>query len=346
MKIPKIRQLPSGAWFCQLRLDGQSISITDDDPDVVTAKAYAYKAGVLKARKSTEDITVGEALTKYINLRNNVVSPSTLRGYITIKNNRFLSLQHRKLSTLSLNTIQRAINDEATFCSPKTLRNAYMLISSAIAEAGGERYDVRLPQAPPKQKLYLTPKQIPILLNAAKGQKYEIPILLGLWSCRRSEIFGLLWDDVNLNKRTIRICRAIVSDKNHKFIEKPMPKNKSSVRTIPICDQLYDALIAVEDKTGRVVKAYPNSLYHAVNRICKKEGLPQIGTHGLRHSFASLAYHLGLPAKTAMRIGGWSTDDVMLRIYTHISNDDVGEAAAALTQFFDNTNANKNANES
>jgi len=43
MIIPKIRKLPSGSYFCQLRIDGQSISITDDDPDVVYAKAAAYR---------------------------------------------------------------------------------------------------------------------------------------------------------------------------------------------------------------------------------------------------------------------------------------------------------------
>lgn len=51
MKIPKVIQLPSGMYFCQLRLNGQSISITDAGPDTVTAKAYAYKTGILKARR-------------------------------------------------------------------------------------------------------------------------------------------------------------------------------------------------------------------------------------------------------------------------------------------------------
>ncbi len=335
MKIPKIRQLPSGMWFCQLRIDGQSVSITDADYNVVEAKAYAYKGGVLKARKAVGPITVGQALIKYIRARENVLSPSTLRGYNTIKRSRFLRLQNRRVSDLTQAIVQNEINYESTLCSPKTLKNAFMLISSAIVEAGGERFNVRLKQIPPTEKLYLTPKQIPVLLNAIQGDEYEIPILLGLWSCRRSEILGLTWDDVDLKNNTIKIRKSIVYNENGKLVEKPIPKNKSSVRTIPICAQLHTALETVEDKTGKVVKCYPNTIYRATNRICEKNGLPAVGAHGLRHSFASLAYHLQIPAKIAMKIGGWETDETMMKIYTHISKDDVGKAATELSEFFD-----------
>lgn len=284
IKIPTVRQLPSGSWFCQLRINGQSISITDEDYDTVVAKAYAYKAGLIKAKKAPKDITVGEALAQYIESRRNVLSPSTVCGYQTIKRTRFLALQTRRLSTLTKNIIQRDINNESLLCSPKTLHNSYMLLSSAIVEAGGEKYDVRLPQVPPSNKKYLTPEQIPLLLEAAKGTKFEIAILLGLWSCRRSEIFGLTWDNVDLQNRTIRIFQSVVPDEDYKYVDKPMPKNNSSVRTIPISDQLYDALSKVEDKTGHVVKGNLNSLYKAVNRLCDQLSLPRIGAHGLRHS--------------------------------------------------------------
>ncbi len=335
MKIPAIRQLPSGMFFCQLRLDGQSISITDEDPDVVEAKAYAYKAGVLKARRNTGALTIGQALDRYIRSRENISSPSTLQGYHVIKRNRFLSLQKRKISELTQAIVQREINAESAVVSAKTLKNSYSLIASAIEEAGGERFDVRLKQVRCAEKLFLTSEQIPVLLKAIKSSKYEIPILLGLWSCRRSEILGLTWDNVDLKNGLIHIEKALVGQEGGGLVEKPMPKNNSSIRSIPICAQLREALERIDDRSGRVVKNSPNAIYQAVNRICKENDLPLIGLHGLRHSFASLAYHLQIPAKTARLIGGWRNDDTMMSIYTHISQSDVSTAAVDLAAFFD-----------
>lgn len=34
MKIPAVRRLPSGSYFCQLRINGQSISITEPTYDL------------------------------------------------------------------------------------------------------------------------------------------------------------------------------------------------------------------------------------------------------------------------------------------------------------------------
>jgi len=334
MKIPTVRQLPSGSWFCQLRIGGRSISITDEDYDTVVAKAYAYKTGLLEAKKSPRDITVKQALINHVESLRAVRSPSTIRGYYVIINNRLKALQERPLSTLTEKLIQREINAESTVCSPKTLRNAWTLFASAIEEASGERYNIRLPQVPPAEVKYLEPEQIPIMLEAIKGSPFEIPILLGLWSCRRSEILGLTWDKIDLEKRLIRIDCAVVQDSDGRFVTKDMPKNRSSVRTIPISDQLHEALSRVENKTGRVYNHHPDALYKAIQRICRERNLPAIGIHGLRHSFASLAYSLGLPPKITMRIGGWQTDDVMMKIYTHISERDINKSAAAVLEYF------------
>jgi len=75
-------------------------------------------------------------------------------------------------------------------------------------------------------------------------------------------------------------------------------------------------------------------LWKAVNRVCIGAGLPAIGLHGLRHSFASLTVHLGIPEETAMAIGGWSDFQTMRKIYTHISQRDMYTHTQALEAFF------------
>ena len=108
-------------------------------------------------------------------------------------------------------------------------------------------------------------------------------------------------------------------------------------------DELLAALEAVEDKSGPVVRCNPNTIYHQINRVCARNGLPQVGTHGLRHSFASLGYHLGVPELEMMQLGGWADNQTMIRIYTHIANADRVKAENAMAGFFAQ-NANENAN--
>lgn len=61
----------------------------------------------------------------------------------------------------------------------------------------------------------------------------------------------------------------------------------------------------------------------------------RVTLHGLRHSFASLAYHLRWTEKTTMRLGGWATPDVVHEIYTHLAHQDVDEDVERMKAFYD-----------
>lgn len=71
-----------------------------------------------------------------------------------------------------------------------------------------------------------------------------------------------------------------------------------------------------------------------MNRICADNQLPEVGIHGLRHSFASLCYHLNVPEKAVMQIGGWANDATMRRIYTHLAQRDMEKNIRSLKDFF------------
>ena len=90
MKIPKAKQLPSGSWFCRVRVDGKDIGITRPTEKEAVAEAMAVKAGI-KEHASIEgkDKTVLQAIDDYIEARSGVLSPATVRGYEIIKKNRF-----------------------------------------------------------------------------------------------------------------------------------------------------------------------------------------------------------------------------------------------------------------
>lgn len=94
MKVPKARRLPSGMWFIQLRLGGESIPITTrTEKECIRQAQYAkaeYLAGKRAPKKKEPDTpTLSESIDHYIQERKNVLSPSTIRGYRYIQRNRF-----------------------------------------------------------------------------------------------------------------------------------------------------------------------------------------------------------------------------------------------------------------
>ncbi len=336
MKIPKARRLQSGSWFVRVTVNGKVISITRNTQREAEAEAAAIKAGILDTKKK-KGKTVTAAIDQYIENRENILSPSTIRGYRAIQRLRFQGMMSKDIYSIGKEEWQRAVNLEAKSVSAKTLTNSWRFLVSVIAEETGERISVRLPQIVNAERPWLTPEEIPIFVKAVKGTSVEIPALLALSSLRRSEILHLQWSDVNLKEKYISVNGSAVYDENGKLVQKKETKNVSSRRHVPLIPPLEEALKAVEEKEGTVVKAHPMGIFKHINRICKSADLPEVGFHGLRHSFASLAYHLGISEKSAMRIGGWSNDQTMRKIYTHISNQSIDHDAQEFTKFFNST---------
>lgn len=78
----------------------------------------------------------------------------------------------------------------------------------------------------------------------------------------------------------------------------------------------------------------PNGLWRKSNDVCEANGLPKVGVHGLRHSFASLAYSLGFKEEECMRIGGWSDYRIMHEIYTHLAARDLAARVKEMENFY------------
>lgn len=332
IKIPTPRKRGQ-KWYVDLRREG--VTVIENTEAEAKAKAVAIRAGFVDVKKRPSAVTLEKAIDNYIEVRSNVLSPSTLVGYKSVKKNRFKSVMQCPVADIK--DWQGVINAEAAICSPKTVKNAWGLIRPAIEAAGVELPKVKLPQLVPKEPVFLTPEQIGVFVTAVKGTPVEIPALLGLHSLRRSEIAALDWANIDLRNRIIKVSGAVVPGENWTLVEKPTNKNSASTRTVPIMiPELYDALKAVPDKTGKVVTCYISTIYDWVNKVCDENDLPRLGVHGLRHSFASLAYHVRMSEQAAMQIGGWSDYATMRKIYTHLSAQDINAAANSMSKFYDN----------
>ena len=328
MKIPTPKQLPSGSWRVQISKDGKRHSFTAENPAAAIALALEGN------KKAPQSVTLGACIDEYIQLRSSVLSPSTLMAYNSYRSHRFQPYMNRKVAEIDRRTLQRMVNDESRQVSAKTVKNAWALVSASLAEYGVDTAGINLPQVPRRERPYLTGAEILKFCEAVMGEPCEIPALLALCSLRRSEIYALDWSDVDLKHNTIFVRRATVKGEAG-FVTKETTKTETSTRVVPIIiPQLADALERGEAKSGRVVSGHPNTLYHQIKRVCAKHGLPDVSPHSLRHSFASLSYELGINELETMKMGGWRDLGTMRKIYTHLSERQLSDAAERLTGFF------------
>ena len=325
MKVPKPRKLPSGSWFIRVTVDGKVYSITRPTKAEAQAAAMEIK---LSDKKPAADVTVAEAIERYISERENILSPSTIRGYRIIQRNRFQSVQHLKISAVK--NWQKVVNEEAKICAPKTLKNSWLFLVSVLKQNGVEAGKIALPAIPKSTHPFLDYEQIKVFMSVIEDTEIEVPCLLALHGFRCSEMLPMT--TANKVGNLLVMSGTMVPDQNNNFVFKETAKNETSSRSVPIMIPRLAKLI--EAKDGPLVTMHPNALRKAINRTCEKNGLPEVGIHGLRHSFASLCYHLGLSEMQTMELGGWKDASTMRKIYTHLAQQDKNRSVEKLTEFF------------
>lgn len=335
MKIPKIRKLDSGLYFCQLRLNGQSIPITakteTECEDLALLTKMEYRAGKKNIKKLPKNVTLREAILKYANKYKATLSPSTYDRYLVYADCRFKNYLDEPLEKINW---QRMIDDELKLVSAKTVCNGWALIRPSLKLIGYPVPNVKLAKVPVKEMPFLQPEEIKPFCEAVKGRPYEIAALIELHGLRLSEMKALTWDDVDLKRDVIHVRGAYVKGSDG-YVDKETNKTRTSTRSVPIMiPQLHDALDAVKDKTGKVVSISGSVLLRDVQRACERAGVTKCGNHSLRHSFASLCFFLHIPLEQIQKWGGWENDAVLKRIYIHLAASAESEYKSTFSGFF------------
>lgn len=343
VKVPPPSVLPSGTFFGRVTVKGERISVSASTEEEYYAKARAAKLGLIETKKTAPKVTLGAAIDKYIEANDTVLSPSTVNAYKSYRKTRFTKYMDSGIDQINF---QKMVNEESKIVSPKTVHNAWRLVTAVLNSAGVDVPEINLPKKPRSERPWLDYKQIEVFLGAIRGKPYELGALLALNGLRRSELLHLTADDVDTENGLIYVRGASVVGAGNKLVDKDTNKNASSTRTVHVVIPRINEL--VKSKNGRLITTNPTTLYGLINGLCKKSGLPEVGVHGLRHSFASLAYHLQWSEATTMREGGWANTDTVHKVYIHLAAQDANADIKRMQDFFQGAgkNGNKNANES
>lgn len=323
-------------WFAQVTVGGERAYISGNSEEDYYAKARAAKSGLIEIKKAAPKLTLGTAIDNYITDNDAVFSPSTINAYKSYRNTRFKAFMDEDVSAINY---QQMINEESKLVKPKTVHNAWRLVTAALAHTKVPICPINLPPKCKVQRPWLDYQQIEIFCKVIYGKPYELGALLALNGLRRSEILHLFSDDVDTEHGLIFIRGASVVGTGNKLVDKETNKTTASSRTVNIVIPRLNELI--DGKEGRLVTTNPTTLYGNINDLCRRASLPQVGVHGLRHSFASLAYHLGWSELTTMREGGWSNADTVHRIYTHLASQDANADIKRMQDFYGSKKGSK-----
>jgi len=293
-----------------------------------TKKEAERMASMYKYDPKKELYTFQELMEHYLDSKDNVLSPSTLRAYkcmekvLLEKYPRFC-----KKKEITKDDVQELINDMAETKTPKTCKNYNAFISSVLGDSS--HFKIKLPQQ--VKNIYKIPNkaEFKAILDDVKGTELEIPVLLGSFCMmRRSEICGLSLEDIE--KDIIHIHSAAVKNKNNEYVSKTT-KTVSSDRYI----QAPQFIIDIIKEKGYVTNMTPAAISDAFHRVVVRLGINGMVFHGLRHWGASYRHsELNIPTAHIQRDGGWANAATLENIYRHALDDQHKEYSNRINNAF------------
>lgn len=199
-----------------------------------------------------------------------------------------------------------------------------------------------------KKMTTLTAEQVTVLLAATDSHPFGIAWRLAVLGLRRGEILALSWDAINFDAGTLSISAARLATAGGATTG--APKTKTSVRTLPMPDDLTAALRRVRKRqlesklrlgskwkdSGYVVvdefgvAPYPDTLTAAWRKALANAGLAHVRLHDARHSCATLMHLGGVPTVVIAAWLGHQDPGFTLRTYAHSNHDALADAAAML----------------
>lgn len=188
-----------------------------------------------------------------------------------------------------------------------------------------------------------TAEQVIQLLNYAikTNDKSNLFLHLQVYTgCRKGELLGLTWDNVDLENATINIKYNRTGNKKENYLKVTTPKSKNSVRILPIPPLVVELLKqekATQDQNRALLKDYyieynndyvirqadgriynPNSINRILKRMMKTLDLPYCRPHDFRHFHATALFNHGKTAVADItRQLGHGSTAITEKIYVH-----------------------------
>ncbi len=299
------------------------------------------------------------------------VRPSTAREYIRIIDRNLIPhMGRRRMQDLRPQHIQKyasrmlksgRVSGDGGL-SPSTVRGHIRVLSKALEHAVdmGEMASnpakrVKKPRVPRFRPQIVTAEIVDLILDETVGTPWLAAFCLAFYSgIRRSELCGLRWRDIDLEKYCLTVDRARVAVRGGSV--EGDPKSETSRRLVSLSTNINYILYYHMKDQQRMFEALgipwtedcflfcndkgmpynPSSVTHAFKRFATKAGFPNVRLHDSRHAHATILMNAKVHPKVVQERLGHSTIATTLDIYSHVLREmDVASAEVFENQLED-----------
>lgn len=216
------------------------------------------------------------------------------------------------------------------------------------------------PRSPKHIAKFYNSKQLKTLFEKTKESRFDyIYKITALYGLRRSEMMGLRWQSIDFENNVLTLNHTVVQTRIHGksvIVKKDSMKNQSSLRSLPLLPIVKKILLEEKakqeknkeqfgslyskkdleyvcvDELGVLIR--PDTVSGHFKLILKKNKLPTINFHELRHSCASLLLECGVGMKDIQEWLGHSTYTTTADIYSHLNYTSKLNIAGVLSDVF------------
>jgi integrase len=317
-----IRQRKDGTYEARISLGGKQRSFYGKTKREALAKMReAIEAHANGRLPDTRSPTVARFLETWLANVQHSVRPTTLRSYrlnVTRVTPYLGRIRLDQLKPASVQGCYTKLLDGGL--SKRSVQQCGTVLHKALADAlrlGLVSHNAcelaHRPRPEAREQRTLSAKDFMHLLDATAQDRYHaLWALLGTMGLRLGEALGLKWSDIDFERRTLTVRRALQRQAGKGIVEVE-PKSASSKRTLDLLDITLDALRAHKSRQD-VEKARAGDQYEDHGYVfatvwgtppeeggihkhweaaCEKAGIPYVRRHDLRHTAATLRLQAG-----------------------------------------------------
>ena len=317
------------------------------------------------------NMTINELTDEWLKSKEGNIGIKTYQEYKRYCNNIVNCIGHIKIKDVNTKILEDFYNElknckgrgkNKTGYSEKTIKHHYTLVSEIFNTAikWGYLYNNPNQSVTPikvhkKEIQCYSPEDVEKLIKVLLNEpiKYQAIILLALDSgCRRGELTGLTWNDIDFKNSTININKATQYVSGY-------GKNKKNTKS-----DTSNRIVYIAPTTLKILKKYkiqqdeqklllgnkwqnsnrifttdygedmhPDRPYKILKHIIKKYNLKDITFHGLRHTSISLQISSGIQTQVISKRAGHSNVSITHSIYSHFFDNEFKEVANKMDNF-------------